>query len=206
MTHTAEHEVLSQIRSGNQAALGMLLESQQDRLYHVILRMVSHRDDAAELTQETLLKIIEHIGSYRGEAALTTWMVRIAMNQALSHLRKRRVRKSLSLDASFSNHAGQDHQASTLGQQMVDEREPAPDQRVQTRERIDCLLAAVSQLDADFRAVIVLRDFDQMDYQQIAQTLEVKVGTVKSRLFRARLALRQALQHLDTPSSEVADG
>ncbi len=211
MTSTAEHELLSQIRRGNQAALGMLLEAQQGRLYGVILRMVANRDDAAELTQDTLLKIIQNIGSYRGEAALSTWMVRIAMNQAISHLRKRKLRRAVSLDAgpAGANNNGDD-QATVLRHRLADQREPSPEQRVQTREMTDRLLDAVAGLDDEFRAVIVLRDFDQMDYQQIAEVLDLKIGTVKSRLFRARLALREQLQRADQPADEprreAADG
>lgn len=196
MPHASDHDLLARVRRGDQMALGELLKRHQKRLYNVCLRMVGNRDDAAELTQDTLLKIVEHISGFRADSQLTTWMVRIAMNQSISHLRKRRLRHTSSLDGPL--HDGQqDDQAGALRQSLVDHREPRPDQRVQLLELGMQIQSALQRIDPDFRAALVLRDVEQMDYQQMAEVLEVPVGTVKSRLFRARLALRQQLSAAD---------
>ena len=195
MNQPSDTLLIEQVRDGDRAALGQLLEMHQNRLFSIALRMVSNRDDAAEVTQDAMLKIVQHIDTFRSEAQITTWMTRIVMNQAITRLRRRKLRDHASLDANRSTHPDSD-QASSLRKVLEDHREPGPEQRVQDNEMIDQLLIAIDRLDTDFRAVLVLRDLEEMDYQQIAETLEIKVGTVKSRLFRARLALRQEMQKL----------
>lgn len=195
MSQQSDTLLIEQVRDGDRAALGQLLEKHQNRLYSIALRMVSNRDDAAEVTQDAMLKIVQHIDTFRSEAQITTWMTRIVMNQAITRLRRRKLRDHASLDSTRTTHADGD-QAGSLRKVLEDHREPGAEQRVQEGEMIDQLLLAIDRLDTDFRAVLVLRDLEEMDYQQIADTLEIKVGTVKSRLFRARLALRQEMQKL----------
>lgn len=203
MTPSAEQALLAKARRGDQQALGELLIAYQDRLYNVCLRMVSHPDDAAEVCQDVLMKVVQGIGRFRGESGLATWMTRIAMNQSISHLRKRRVRRSVSLDQPVGRETGHDDQASALRHQLADTREPAPEQRVQDDEMLARLQQAMANLDDDFRAVLVLRDIEQLDYAQISQTLDIPTGTVKSRLFRARLALRQEMDRICTVGGYV---
>lgn len=195
MNQPSDTLLIEQVRAGDRAALGRLLEQHQNRLFSIALRMVSNRDDAAEVTQDAMLKIIQHMDTFRNEAQISTWMTRIVMNQAITRLRRRKLRDHASLDSSRAIHSDSD-QASSLRQILEDPREPEPHDRVQDSEMVDQLLSAIDRLDTDFRAVLVLRDLEQMDYQQIAETLEIKVGTVKSRLFRARLALRQEMQKI----------
>jgi len=203
MTQQVEPQLVRQVMAGDRSALGDLLEQCHKRLFNICLRMVSNRDDAAELTQDAMLKIIEHIGDYNGKSQITTWMIRIAMNLCISHLRKRKLRRHPSLDAPA---AGGDHddQASPLRHLLEDAGNPGPQVRVQERELIGKMHDALEQLDEQFRAVIVLRDLGELDYAQIADTLAVPVGTVKSRLFRARLALRKAMETLDANGSRDA--
>ncbi len=209
MTPSAEQALLAKARRGDQQALGELLMAYQDRLYSVCLRMVSHPDDAAEVCQDVLLKIVQGIPKFRGDSGLSTWMTRIAMNQSISHLRKRRLRKTISLDGPGGDRqqVDPDDQAAALRRQLADTREPLPDQRVQEDEMLARLQQALANLDDSFRAILVLRDIEQMDYARISQTLDLPVGTVKSRLFRARLALRQEMDRLDSrgPERRTAD-
>ncbi len=189
-----EAHLVERAVAGDQDALAELLVTHQDRLYNTVLRMVSQRDDAAEVTQDVMVKVIEHISEYDGRAALTTWMTRIAMNQSISHLRKRRLRRMASLDSTSPGGRpdnGQETQA--LRDRLQETGELSPDQSVEQGEMTDHLHNAIERLDDDFRAVIVLRDLNEMDYAQIADALDIPVGTVKSRLFRARVALRQLL-------------
>ncbi len=195
--------LIEQVQAGDRAALGRLLELHQGRLFNIALRMVSNHDDAAEVTQDAFLKIIQHIDTFRSEAQITTWMTRIVMNQAITCLRRRKLRDHTSLDSAGPMLSDCD-QAASLRQVLADNREPGPDQCVQDGEMIERLLAAIDRLDTDFRSVLVLRDIEEMDYQQIAQTLEIKVGTVKSRLFRARLALRQEMEKIAPTASRQA--
>jgi len=183
-------------KRGDQSALAELLRLHQHRLYHVVLRMVGPRDDAAEVTQEAMLKIIEHIGDFQGRSDIKTWMTRIAMNLSFSFLRKRRLRQTISLDT--KGHAGTtgglgNDQLTPLRHQLAHSSEPHPQLRIQQTEELDHLHSALGRLQDDLRVVLVLRDIDQMDYPQIAEVVAIPVGTVKSRLFRARLALRKEL-------------
>lgn len=207
MANPSEQQLLEQIRGGNRTALGLLLKAQERRLYNVCLRMVSNRDDAAEVCQDAMLKIVQSIDRYRGEAALSTWMIRIAMNTSISHLRKRRLRQTVSLDGSNNGRGGTDagNDPPSLGLALADDREPGPVSRVETDEMLDRLQRAIAGIDDDFRAVLVLRDIDEMEYQQVADTLELPIGTVKSRLFRARLALREQMEKLCDPSAPEAE-
>ncbi len=188
-----EQRLVEAAIGGDGPALGELLSRYRHRLYNVVLRMVSHRDDAAELTQEAMLRILEHISDFRGGSNIYTWMVRIAMNLSISHLRKRQVRRTVSLDAE----TGHADQTGPLRDKLADAREPGPAQNVQKKQMIEQLYAALDRLDGTFRGVLVLRDIEQMSYQQIAKVLDTAEGTVKSRLFRARLALRKEMKKLD---------
>jgi len=194
-----EKKLVQAIQQGDKIALAQLLEHYQQRLYNIILRMVYNRDDALELAQDTMVKIVEHISDFNGQSKISTWMIRIAMNLSISHLRKRKLRNAMSLDQPFS---GQNDQSASLKQQIVDQMEPGPSQNVQNNEMLALLQQAIHQLEQDFKAVLVLRDIDQMDYTQIANVLNIPVGTVKSRLFRARLALRQQMLKNQQPPTD----
>ncbi len=194
-----EKQLIDRARKGDRSALGELLENHHNRLYNVALRMVSNRDDAAEITQDAMLKVVQHIGSYDGRSKLSTWMIRITMNQSISFLRKRKLRKTTSLDMEYSgggsgSAASSDGgEGSALRERIAGDEEHEPSQRVEQSEMITQLHLALDRVDAVFRSILVLRDINEMDYQQISQVLSVPVGTVKSRLFRARLALREEM-------------
>ena len=192
-------QLLSRIAAGDQGALGELLQNHHQRLYNVSLRIVGNRDDAAEITQDALLKVIEHIGDYNGQCAISTWMIRITMNLSISHLRKRRLRLTTSLDGTSGDGSGGasgGDQGTALREQISGPAELSPVARVEHHEMLTQLHKAMRQLDEEYRSILVLRDLQDMDYSDIAHVLEIPVGTVKSRLFRARLALRQKMQKL----------
>ncbi len=184
-----EAALLERIRANgvaDRAAWNELLSAHQDRLYAVCLRMVG-RDAAADLTQDTMVKVLQGIVGYDGRSQLSTWMIRIAMNACLSWLRGQKLRrhKGLGPDSSTS--------VRSIGTQgAVGELSPA--HRVQGNERRAAVSAALAALPDDQRAILVLRDVQGLEYDQIAEVLEVPGGTVKSRLFRARIALRELVE------------
>ncbi len=197
-----EAQLISRVRKGDQAALGDLLERYRRRLFNVSYRMVGNAQDAAELTQDAMVKVIEHFHDYNGKASLSTWMIRICMNLSISHLRKRKLRLTTSLDddgwtgghgGGGASGGGGDDQSTPLRARIAADGEPSPEQRVQQNEMIAQMHKALGQVAEEFRAVLVLRDLQEMDYQEIAEALSLPMGTVKSRLFRARLALRQEM-------------
>lgn len=185
-----ELQLLESSQAGDPDALRELLVSYQHRVYAVCLRMVRNPETARDLTQDTLVKLIEGLGSYTGRAKLSTWIIRIAMNCCLSHLRKQKLRIHKSLDDAVGL-AGMPRSGT-----ITDPREPGPGTRVQRDEDQDLLLRALDGLDPEMRAILVLRDMQGLEYQQIGDVLDAPVGTVKSRLFRARSALRDAIERI----------
>jgi RNA polymerase sigma-70 factor, ECF subfamily len=155
---------------------------------------------AQDLTQDTFVKVIKGLKSWDGRSALSTWITRVTMNVCLTHLRSAKVRAHSSLNAPFASsltRAGHSERSSeNSGISQIADRELLSDSRVQQRERSGAIAKALSSLEPEVRSILVLRDVQDLDYEQIAQALDIPVGTVKSRLFRARLALRQEVEKL----------
>jgi RNA polymerase sigma-70 factor (ECF subfamily) len=186
---------------GDRGAFGQIVWMYQGRLYNALFRLLGNEDDAAELCQEAFTRALENVARFRGEAGPYTWLFRIATNLALTSLRDRQRRRTFTAgslpgggrDSGGNGQAGGDHQADSL-LQRVQSASPTPAQAVEQRDAQEQVVAALGRIDPEQRALLVMRDVDGMDYQQMAQVLEVPIGTVKSRLFRARLALRGELQ------------
>jgi len=194
MDQASEAQLISNLMKGDRASLGELLGQYQHRLFNIVLRMVGNRDDAVDVMGQVMANIVQGISCYRGPASLSTWMIRVAMNAAISHRQKQPVRHTISLDG--LEVTSQVDMPSSFREQLTSEWEPAPDPSVQQRELLSLLQIAISRLAEEFQPVLVLRDIDGMDYEQIAQVLAVSIGVVKSRLFRARLALRREMLQL----------
>jgi RNA polymerase sigma-70 factor (ECF subfamily) len=194
--------LMRQAREGDRAAYGQIVRACQDRLYNAVLRLVGDREEAQELTQEAFTRGLMKIESFRGEAGPYTWLFRIAMNLAISQLRKVRRHRVFSLDRPATTKGSprlveSDDQAASLLDRVARDPAPLPSEQLEQRERDQQVLAALGRLEADFRAVLVMRDIEGFDYQQMADILEMPLGTLKSRLFRARLALREQLKGCD---------
>jgi RNA polymerase sigma-70 factor, ECF subfamily len=190
----ADQQTLSQLRRGNWAAMEGLVQRYQDRLYATVLRMVHHPEDAADLVQETFVRAMQAVSKFEGKSSLYTWLFRIAVNLCLSHRRAGKYRKTVTLEGAGDESERLNHQADGLRRQLAQETELDPAASAEQRMDYERLLQALATLEPEFRAVIVLRDIEECDYEQMAAILEVPVGTIKSRLFRARGALRQLLR------------
>jgi len=190
--------LLLKAQKGDRGAYGQVILLYQDRLYNAVLRMVGDREEARELTQEAFTRGLMKLDGFRGDASPYTWLFRIAVNLAISQLRKVQRQRVFSLDRpaaspSRNNDRGSD-QASVLMERMSSDEGEQPPARAERRERDEAVLAALGRLDAEYRAVLVMRDIEGFDYQQMADVLGLPLGTLKSRLFRARLALRDELR------------
>jgi RNA polymerase sigma-70 factor (ECF subfamily) len=183
-----ELQLIEAYRAGDPEALAELLVAYQRRVYGVCYRMVRNPEAAADLTQDSLIKVMEGLDSYDGRAAFSTWVIRVTMNCCLSHLRKERLRRHGSLDQPTAEGA------LPPSFHLPSEAELSGLRRVEQAEMRSVLLRALASLEPHMRAVLVLRDLQGLEYQQIGQVLGVPVGTVKSRLFRARAALRAAAE------------
>jgi RNA polymerase sigma-70 factor (ECF subfamily) len=164
--------------AGDTAAFGRLVHVYQDRLYNSLLRVVG--EDAADIVQDAFVQAYTKLDTFRGSSAFYTWLYRIAFNLAMSHARRGRKTQSLeSMKASWGN-------------EPVD-GQPSPEAGIERRENVELVHAALAALSTEYRTILVLREIDGCRYDEIAEILEMPVGTVRSRLFRARLALRDQL-------------
>jgi len=184
-----DEQLADQARKGDLYAFGQLVERHQDRVLNVCWRICGQREDAEDLAQEAFLNALEALDRFESRSRFYTWLYRIAVNVALSHVRKRAQAAVLRLRA--GDQRSTDHQAAAL-QAWRDGDGDAPSARLTTRETQERLTAGLDQLDEDHRAVV--RDIEGLDYAQIGRILGIARGTVKSRLHRARMELRELLR------------
>ena len=191
-SRSADLEAVERCVAGDREAFGEIVERWQDRIYGAILRMVRDPELARDLAQETFLRAFDKLSSFRGGSAVGTWLYSIAVNQVRSEMRKRSAQKygsPVSLDAlSGGGDADDSPRFEPEGH-----TETAVE-TLATREHCALLLDEVERLEPDYREVIVLREFQDLAYDEIAETLDVPVGTVRSRLHRARGELRERLR------------
>lgn len=184
-----EAVLVAQAKAGNMESVERLILKYQDRVYNTILRLCGNKDDAAELTQDTFVRVIEGLKSFRAQSSFYTWLFRIAVNLTLNFCKK---------NARVSFQPLESEQDEELKRQLkdylIDKTTPQPAQIAATKELHSLILKALDKLEADQRAAVVLRDIEQMNYAEIAETLDTEIGTVKSRIARGRRNLREILE------------
>ena len=184
----SDQDLVSQVAAGNGEAFGTIVERHQDRLYNTIYRLVGSAEDARDVLQDVFVKAFENLLRFRGGSSLYTWLFRIAVNTSLSHRRKRRW---------VSMGSGGSDDGDPAGRPTLADPDPAdPSDGLMAAETERLVQEAIGSLDDEHRTVVVLRDVQHCDYREIADILDVPPGTVKSRLHRARLLLRERLKPL----------
>jgi len=181
----SDTRLVESARGGSADAFGQLVSRHQDRVYNVCYRMCHNHADALDLTQATFLRAYDRLSDFEHRSAFLTWLYRIAVNLTVSHARRTRSRGA-ALDSGALRLVSSARQA-----------DDSPDARLQREETRAALDRALDALDPDFRAAVVLRDVEGLDYAEIAAALGVALGTVKSRICRARQMLREALLRED---------
>jgi RNA polymerase sigma-70 factor (ECF subfamily) len=184
-TGPSDGDLVTRARDGSADAFGELVTRYQDRVYNACYRMCHDHADAADLTQVTFLKALDSLGHFEGRASFYTWLFRIAMNLAISQRRRQHRRRMQSVEALTPDGEAPRELAVARGVDPARALEACEE-----RERVSAALAA---LDEDFRAAIVLKDIEGLDYAAIAEILDVPIGTVKSRIHRGRLMLKEML-------------
>jgi RNA polymerase sigma-70 factor, ECF subfamily len=167
--------------AGDASAFGDLVLKYQDRLYNIVVHVVGNAEDARDVVQETLVQAFVKLETFRQTSAFYTWLYRIAFNVAVSFRRRRR--PLLAADCSPQSD----------GVEPLDD-EDGPSQRLEREERRRQIRHALTQISPEHRAILVLREIEGCRYEAIAEILELPVGTVRSRLHRARLELRDQLK------------
>ncbi len=173
--------LIAESLAGDRSAFGQLVRAYQDRLFHTLVHLTGSFEEAEDVVQETFVQAFTKLSSYQGRAGFYTWIYRIAFNLWIS--RRRRRRPEISTD--------QLHDAS--GQEPRDGIE-TPLQQLERQERIALIRVALEQLPSEHRSILILREMEGYDYETIAEMLDVALGTVRSRLHRARLQLKRQLE------------
>lgn len=181
-----EHLLVAAAKAGDNAAFEELVSRYEGKIFGMTMSITGNRADAEDATQEAFLKSYAHLGTFQGDSRFYTWLVRIAANEALMRLRKRRPGE-FSIDEPVS--VGDED----LMPRDLEEWRPNPEQDYARAEIEQILNEAIERLDADFRIVFLLRDVEEMSTEETAEALGMSIPAVKSRLLRARLKLRQKL-------------
>ena len=181
-----ESSLVARARTGDTEAFSELVRHYERRVYRLAKNITRHDEDAEDVLQEAFLKAYEHLDRFQGNSAFYTWLVRIAVNEALMKLRKRKNDRTVPLDEPLD--LGED-----VMQREIAVWEDNPEQRYSREEMQKILDDAVDTLKPDFRTVFVLRDIEELSTEETAETLGISISAVKSRLLRARLALREKL-------------
>ena len=179
-----ENSLIAACRAGRTEAFGVLVQRYQDRLYPTMLRLTGSADDAFDLLQDAFLRAFEKLDRFQGESSFYTWVYRIAVNLALSGRRRRGVTARLGIGGGRGEPLDPQDDSSLSD----------PTLPLEQAERDDLIQSALNSLADDHRAVVVMKEFDGLRYEEIAAILNVPVGTVRSRLHRARLDLRERLR------------
>ncbi len=188
--HSDEAALVAELQAGSEEAFAYLLAVHQNPVYNLISHIVENGTDAADVLQDVFVKVFKGIGHFHGESSLKTWIYRIAVHEASNHRRgwlRRAWREPFSVDDCDSERAA------------ALEKTPAhletPYQALELAERQDLVKRALASLATPYRAVLVLREIEELSYEEIAAVLGIAEGTVKSRLMRGRELLRRKLAH-----------
>jgi RNA polymerase sigma-70 factor (ECF subfamily) len=186
VNQTPDHTLIENCLAGRREAFGQLVERYQNRLFHSLLHLLGSTEDAQDAAQDAFVQAFEKLASFRGQSQFYSWLFRIAFNTAVSTKRKTR-RMSVSLD-------GRREATGTEPTDANPSTEPSYAMDVSDRQRL--VRQALADLSDDFRTALVLKEMDGMSYEEIADVIEVPLGTVRSRIHRARLELRDKLSVL----------
>ena len=188
----SDQEVVALARAGKESGYRELLRRYERPVFSLIYRMVRDRAAAEDLAQETFIKVLNALESYRPEYKFSSWIFKIANNAAIDHLRRREV-DTLSLDGSPTARTAEEVEATAL---QATDRGPSPLADLESRELGSAIELAIGKLRPEYRACILLRHVEGRAYEEIAEALDLPLGTVKTYIHRARLELRDLLGHL----------
>jgi RNA polymerase sigma-70 factor (ECF subfamily) len=192
LVSATDQEIVALAREGREAAYRELVRRYERPVFSLVLRMVRDRQLAEDLAQETFVKALNAIATYRPEYKFSSWIFKIANNAAIDHLRRREV-NTLSLDGAPNATSQDDIEATAL---QVGDKTETPLAELESRELGSAIERAIGQLRPEYRSCILLRHVEGLAYEEIAQMLDLPLGTVKTYIHRARHELRGMLAHL----------
>lgn len=182
MTRDEEMEIVNLVKNGTSSAFEKLVLENQTNVYNLALKMVGDRDDAFDMSQEAFIKAYSSIGSFRGDSRFSVWLYRLTTNVCLDFLRSKERKSHGSL--TYIDEDGED------GKEMeIPDERYTPETELEKSELRDAVSRGLAQLPKEYRAILLLREIEGLSYDEISLTLNLEVGTVKSRIFRARKKL-----------------
>jgi RNA polymerase sigma-70 factor (ECF subfamily) len=190
-TVTSDEQVVERALSGDAEAFGEIVRRWERRIFSLAYGMLGREEDARDATQETFLSAFRNLRGFRGEAKVSSWLHRIAVNQCITRQRRAKVRSESALE----------DETEANGAQYSTPAHESPARTAESRERTEIVRRAVNALPVDLRQVIVMKEFEELTFQEIAEALDLPLSTVKSRLYTA---LRQLQMRLKNMASEVA--
>jgi RNA polymerase sigma-70 factor (ECF subfamily) len=198
MNRTQDRELIGRLQADQPGAVHELAETYGSRIFQLALRYMKNREDAEEVTQDVLVKVYRKIGKFRGDSALSSWIYRITFNTAMSRLRTNRAARAADQERDRALAA-----ENAAGDERRPSRQPAdwsrmPDEELLRMQLREALAAAISDLPEIYRAPVVLRDIEGLTTEEASSRLHLKDQTLKSRLHRGRLMLREKLQAFAT--------
>ena len=183
MTDLKEKELIQNAKQGDLHAFEELILKHEKIVYNVALRMMNHSEDAKDISQEVFLKAYKHIVNFDERSAFSTWLYRITTNTCIDEMRKRKGKQSYSLEEELENEDG------SMQRQIADEGD-TPEESILREEQKSEIIQALDNLSEEHKAAVVLRDVKGLSYEEISEILELSLGTVKSRISRARNQLK----------------
>lgn len=188
MREVSEESLIEKVKNGNEAAFSLLMEKYASQVYHVSYAVLQNHEDAEDASQETFLKVWKTISFFRGESRFSTWLFRVAKNTALDYAAYRNRREAFSL---FDTDAetGEETEREIPDTGLY----PIPEEEVIRAETVFGIREAMNLLSTEHRMILTLREFDGLSYQEIGERLGLDIGTVKSRISRAKNNLKKIL-------------
>ncbi len=192
LSQLTDQDIVARAEAGSEKAYRELIRRYERPVFSLIYRLVRDREKAEDLAQDTFVKVLNNIGRYKPQFKFSSWIFKIAHNTALDDLRRKEL-PTLSLDGSPHVRDGEEAAARAP---IVASDEPTPEAFVEGRELGSEIEAAIAELRDDYRTAIVLRHVEGRPYEEIAEIMDVPLGTVKTFIHRGRLELRERLEHL----------
>jgi RNA polymerase sigma-70 factor (ECF subfamily) len=183
-----DEELLNRARLGDSTAYGQLIERYQERLYRAVRQIVYSPEDAADLCQDAFVNAFQSLSKYRGDSKFYTWLYRIAFNASVSFLRSKK--PVLSLE-------GTRQEEGPALELADDSASNVPSSAIERDEKVADIRKAMNMLSPEHRLIVVLKEIEELPYEEIAVVLKIPVGTVRSRLHRAREELKTILERLE---------
>jgi RNA polymerase sigma-70 factor (ECF subfamily) len=182
-----EKLLIKKSQSGDVESFELLISSYDKRAYNIAYRVMGNEEDAKDMAQEAMLRVFRSLKDFKGQSSFSTWLYRIVTNVCLDELRRRKNDKYVSLDSTIQTDSGEMHM------ELCSDRE-TPESVYEQVEQREVIKNAIRELNEEYRSVIVLRDIQGFSYEEISNILDCSLGTVKSRINRARTMLRDKLK------------